>query len=91
MNSLSLNGTAAARRKARAGVGYRQSGSGSQRLGARASKRLEAALEAGWLAGNLLGLTLLGLLVDHQLNRSEEPTVVLAPSAPDTSFTGTTT
>lgn len=86
MNPLSLSGNAAARRKARAGVGDRHSESGSQHLGPRASKRLEAALEAGWLAGNLLGL-----LVDHQLNRPEEPTVVLAPSAPDTSVTGTTT
>ncbi|MEV7025740.1 hypothetical protein [Kitasatospora sp. NPDC093558] len=90
MNSPSLSDTAVARREAREEISDLHSGKGSQHRRARASNRLEAALEAGWLAGNLLGLTLLGLLVDHQLDRPEEPTVVLAPSAPDTSYTRTT-
>ncbi|MFF3071141.1 hypothetical protein ACFVSN_37090 [Kitasatospora sp. NPDC057904] len=90
MKSPSLSGTAVARREAREEISGLHSGNGSQHRRARLSNRLGAAIEAGWLAGNLLGLTLLGLLIDHQLDRSEEPTVVLAPGAPDASFTGTT-
>lgn len=82
MNSPSLSGTAVARREACEEISGLYSGNGSQHRRARASNRLEAALEAGWLAGNLLGLMLLGLLVDHQLDRPEEPTGGPRPERP---------
>ncbi|MEE1825352.1 hypothetical protein PUR61_24680 [Streptomyces sp. BE20] len=39
--------------------------------------------EAAWLAGNVLGVLLMGLLIDHQPNAAEEHTPLLSSSTPD--------
>ncbi|WP_031074393.1 hypothetical protein [Streptomyces sp. NRRL WC-3742] len=90
MNLPSLSATAAVRRNDRTTIRDQDEGRGPRHRGARAD-RVDAVLEAGWLAGNLLVLTLLGLLVDQQLNRAEDHAPLLTSSVPDASFARATT
>ncbi len=47
------------------------------------SDGMGSLLEATCLAGNVLGVLLMGLLIDHQPNTAEERTPLLSSSTPD--------